>query len=263
MDRSTVVLLIVLVSLIAIAAIVTFALALQEDPGAEEEKTTLVRESHGGKNRVHPPVAEDENLRAVNSDSDGAPHQTAGQRKDDWTGDGRDRHFRDSLFADGFAKMKRGEYRAGLEALQMASGAEHLPAPSEYRLETGLMALEPIVKAARAGGRGGMSADPAALVFVGAEAEFRGFIERKTGESPDYRIDGYANHLGEAISYYRTAESMGYPVAVERIEALRLRLGDPDFSTVETVFNNAIARTIAHQDSVAREIRRSHGIPEP
>lgn len=170
-----------------------------------------------------------------------------------------DRYYRDQLFADGFAKMARGEYRAGLRSLQIASGAEHFEELAEYRIDTGIFALSEISKAAR--GVGG-AVDPAALVFHGAEAEFKGFVERRTGESPDYRIAGYANHFGEAIRFYRRAASMGYPVGEERLEALRLRLGDADFRLAEAVDQDTQERAQAHLTRQASEIRQMYGIPE-
>lgn len=174
----------------------------------------------------------------------------------------RDRIIRDHLFDDGFAKMERQQYAEGLEMLRIASGAEHLEVDphGDYAIETGVYTLSPVSKAAK-----GLhvEVDPAALVFMGAEAEFRGFIERRTGSSPDYRIPGYANHLGQAIDYYRRAETIGYPVGTERLSALKLRLGSQDFNDAENSHNEAHARWQAHFESSVKETRAAMGLSGP
>lgn len=176
----------------------------------------------------------------------------------------RDRFIRDQLFDDGFAKMARGEYAEGIETLQVASGAEDFPANpyDDYSVETGISWIAPVYKAAR--GARDQAVSPAALVFMGSESEFKGFIERRTGTSPDYRIPGYANHLGQAIQYYRKAEAMRYPVASERLEALRLKLGSDDFNNAERTWNDAQQRGQEYMRERVAETRRAMGLqPDP
>ncbi len=105
--------------------------------------------------------------------------------------------------------------------------------------------------------------DSAALVFIGAEAEFKGFIERRTGTSPDYRIWGYVNHLGQAIHFYRQAETLQYPPARERLEALRLKLGSQDFQDAERGWARASERASDHLRRQVAEIRAHFRSPTP
>ncbi len=74
----------------------------------------------------------------------------------------------------------------------------------DYSVETGISPLAPVYMAARGDSLEDedQPVSPAALVFMGAEAEYKGFIERRTGSSPDYRVHGFANHLGQAIEFY-------------------------------------------------------------
>lgn len=175
-----------------------------------------------------------------------------------------DRYIRDDLFDAGFAKLARGEYAEGIETLLVASGAKHLEAWGEdYDPAAGLSWLSPVCLAARGGVDGSSAPDPAALVFMGSEAEHRGFVERRTGTSPDYRVDGYANHLGEAIGYYRRAEKLGYAVATERIEALKLKLGSQDFENAEQSYLDAIGRERAHREAVVKNVRANLDRQEP
>jgi len=167
-----------------------------------------------------------------------------------------DRYLRDRLFDEGFALLNRGDYNRGIEGLRLASGAEHLAAlrPGEqYDPASGISMTAPIRWAAQGKlGRDGQydpsanAVDPSALVFLGAESEFKGFIERRTGESPDYRLSGYANHLGWAIKFYRQAEALRYPAASERLESLQLRLGSEDFRRAEQSFNDSRDRWDEH-----------------
>lgn len=160
-----------------------------------------------------------------------------------------DRYARDQLFDEAFGKLDRGEFNEGVEMLRVASGADHLEVIVDgdaYRPSEGISAVAQVHWAARGqldsdgnysptGGR----PDPAALVFMGAESEFKGFIERRTGSSPDYRASGYVNHLGQAIDFYRQADRLGYPVARERLQALRLRLGGQDFDASERAWTES------------------------
>lgn len=169
-----------------------------------------------------------------------------------------ERYVRDSLFDQGFALLNQGNYDKGIELLRVASGAEHLeaiPSDQKYNPASGISLHSQIGLAASGKGRFGpdgrydtsaQPVDPAALVFMGAESEFKGFIERRTGESPDYRLTGYRNHLGEAIDYYRRAEQLRYPVATERLESLRLRLGSEDFRLAEQSFRDSGDRWDEH-----------------
>lgn len=172
----------------------------------------------------------------------------------------KDRVIRDTLFSNGFAKMGNGEYAEGLELLRLASGAEHLEVDphGDYSPSTGVYTLSSVSKAAR--GFRGAELDPAALVFMGSEAEFKGFVERRTGESPDYRIKGYANHLGQAIQYYRAAERLRYPVAKERLDALRLKMGSADFQVAESAADDELHRGREHRAEQVKEIREAHGL---
>lgn len=173
------------------------------------------------------------------------------------------RVIRDRLFDDGFAKMARGDYAEGLESLRVASGADHLefdPHGEGYAPATGIYTLSPMAKSAK--GHRGEAVDPAALVFMGSEAEFKGFVERRTGTSPDYRIPGYANHLGQAIALYRDAEKMRYPVATERLEALKLKLGGQDFNDAERSWNEGLQRGQAHLSAQVKEIKEAYGLRE-
>ena len=183
-----------------------------------------------------------------------------------------DRVIRDTLFDDGFAKLAREQYAEGFEVLRVASGADHLVTSrgdnlnfgEEYSTATGISPMSPVARAAK---RQVVSSDgvvdPAALVFMGCEAEFKGFIERRTGSSPDYRIPGYANHLGVAIRFYREAEKLRSRVAIERLEALELKLGSQDFRNAERAYNEAQERGQAHTRALVQEIRSGMGLREP
>lgn len=182
-----------------------------------------------------------------------------------WIVSSQDRYLSDQLFELGFQKLAKGEYHEGLRLLRTAAGADRFKigfeqGSGDYSPSTGLSGQ--IQDAARGllDENGEWSAvpprrpDPAALVFVGAEEEFKGFIERRTGISPDYRAQGFINHLGQAISRYRAAEQLGYPVATWRLDALRLKLGSEDFRHAETSYNQAKARSLAHSDNLRNQI---------
>ena len=181
-----------------------------------------------------------------------------------------DRLARDALFDEGFALLSQGDYDKGINLLRVASGADHLEAglsDQKYNPATGISWLSQIAQAAegKSGSNGQFTlsdngADPAALVFMGAEAEFKGFIERRTGESPDYRIVGYKNHLGQAINYYRRAEQCNFAVATERLESLRLRLGSEDFRLAEQSFNESRDRS---EERLSDQIHRMLGSSRP
>lgn len=178
-----------------------------------------------------------------------------------------DRVIRDSLFDDGFAKLARERYAEGFESLRVASGADHLVTShgdnlnhgEEYSPATGISPMCPVAQAAKRGVNDDGVLDPAALVFMGSEAEFKGFIERRTGTSPDYRIPGYANHLGEAISFYREAKKLRFPVATERLAALELKLGSQDFINAERAYKDGNERAQAHLQARVQEILASRG----
>jgi hypothetical protein len=189
-----------------------------------------------------------------------------------------DRHLSDSLFESGFAEMDNGNYGEGLVLLRSAAGADRFTLGFEqghepYSPATGIGVTEQIKRAARGylneQGEYDRSLvesprpDSAALVFMGAEAEFKGFIERRTGKSPDYRAKGFVNHLGQAIAFYRRAEELGYPVACWRLEALQLKMGSQDFRIAETSYNESAGRAIAYSNDTRNEILRKLGAQEP
>lgn len=173
--------------------------------------------------------------------------------------------------------MEEGDYHEGLRLLRTAAGADRFKMGFEqgfgdYSPSTGIGHLDQIKEAARgvldengerSYDRQNYRQDPAALVFLGAEEEFKGFVERRTGKSPDYRAQGFVNHLGQAISRYRDAERLGYPVATWRLDALMLKLGNEDFRHVETSYNEAKTRSLAYSTDLRDQVLSQLGAQQP
>ncbi|MDR7086820.1 hypothetical protein J2X11_001659 [Aeromicrobium panaciterrae] len=183
-----------------------------------------------------------------------------------------DRHFSDNLFEIGFNHMENGRYEEGLKSLLVAAGAEQLEVSGLSETYNPANGISPVCEVAMAA-KGHLDehgkysphlvrnprSDPSAIVFMGAETEFKGFIERRTGKSPDYRASGFVNHLGHAISQYRRAEALGSEVATWRLEALQLKLGSQDFQYVEQSYKDSTGRAMAHSNQVRDDILRQLG----
>lgn len=186
-----------------------------------------------------------------------------------------DRIYTDSLFESGFAAMRAGDYPEGLKELSLAAGVtvEDSRLGEDYSPLTGIDHSSKISMAARGlldengeyrpGLGANRAGDPASLVLMGAEAEFKGFVERRTGESPDYRISGYGNHLGQAIWLYSQAEALGYPIAAWRLEALRLKLGSADFDDAVRARAQKNERHTAYQSDLTQEILGNPRVQQP
>lgn len=169
------------------------------------------------------------------------------------------------------AELERGNFSFGAKNLIASAGAESLGIEPEYDLAMGFgRRLSRIVKSPERasdmlfGGRE-LSREEvgAAFVLMGADAEHKGLIERRTGRSPDPRAQGrFVNHLGTAIKYYREAANNGYPVGEWRLKKLENKIGAADFRHAEKGINEMLQGSAEFRNSIIRELRGSNSEPQ-